>query len=87
MTQHDEARVPKDVIGDDEDVRTKARKVLFSDNNEITVIDKEGIEKRSRFDLETGTWEDEACHVIPFFETGSGHCLVDPEVPAIDATL
>lgn len=42
MTQIDMHIIPKDVINDDEDLRTKAKKLLFYDEGEIIVISKEG---------------------------------------------
>jgi len=73
--------VPKDVLNNDEDIRTKAKKMVFNDEDEITVISKEGgdvaIEKR--VDINDG-FKDIKSMVIPFFKGSSGHYLVDPDI-------
>ena len=70
--------IPKDVINDDEDLREKARKLIFYSTEELIVINKEGIEKKVSIEK---NFQDISSYVIPFFEPGSGHYFVDPDIP------
>jgi len=68
MTQIDLYHVPKDVINVEEDIRTKAKKILFYEENELMVVSKLGGQESilKRVDIKNN-FKDISSMVIPYF--------------------
>ncbi len=81
MTQIDLYHVPKDVINVEEDIRTKAKKILFYEENELMVVSKLGGQESilKRVDIKNN-FKDISSMVIPYFNASKDQCFVDPDV-------